>query len=65
MTNDAPENEKQAPMTAGERLAAQQAAKAARKAAQRGRDAQLVEEKAIAQAAVAKDWLQENLDCKM
>ncbi len=48
-------------MTAGERLAAQQAAKAARKAAQKGRDAELVEEKAIAQAAVAKDWLQDNL----
>lgn len=48
-------------MTAGQRLAAQQAAKAARKAAQKGRDAELVEEKAIAQAAVAKDWLQDNL----
>ena len=48
-------------MTAGERLAAQQAAKAARKAAQKGRDAELVEEKAIAQAVVAKDWLQDNL----
>ena len=48
-------------MSAGQRLAAQQAAKAARKAAQKGRDAELVEEKAIAQAVVAKDWLQENL----
>jgi tetratricopeptide (TPR) repeat protein len=48
-------------MTPGERLAAQQAAKAARKAAQKGRDAELVEERAIAQAVVAKDWLQDNL----
>ncbi|MFW2390732.1 MAG: tetratricopeptide repeat protein [Polyangiales bacterium] len=61
MANDPAENENQAPRTAGERLAAQQAAKAARKAAQRGRDADLVEEKAIAQAAVAKDWLADNL----
>ena len=61
MANDPANEEKSAPMTAGERLAAQQAAKAARKAAQRGRDAELVEEKALAQAAVAKDWLQENL----
>lgn len=61
LANDSPENEKAAPMTAGQRLAAQQAAKAARKAAQRGRDADLVEEKALAQAAVARDWLQDNL----
>lgn len=61
MANDSAKDEKQAPMTAGERLAAQQAAKAARKAAQKGRDAELVEEKAIAQAVVAKDWLQDNL----
>ena len=61
MANDPAENENQAQRTPGERLAAQQAAKAARKAAQRGRDAELVEEKAIAQAAVAKDWLAENL----
>jgi len=61
LANDSAKNEKSAPMTAGERLAAQQAAKAARKAAQRGRDAELVEEKALAQAAVAKDWLQDNL----
>jgi predicted negative regulator of RcsB-dependent stress response len=61
LANDSAKDQKQAPMTAGERLAAQQAAKAARKAAQKGRDAELVEEKAIAQAAVAKDWLQENL----
>lgn len=60
MANDSA-NEQKRPMTPGERLAAQQAAKAARKAAQKGRDAELVEEKAIAQAAVAKDWLQENL----
>jgi predicted negative regulator of RcsB-dependent stress response len=61
LANDSAENEKSAPLTAGERLAAQQAAKAARKAAQRGRDAELVEEKALAQAAVAKDWLQDHL----
>jgi predicted negative regulator of RcsB-dependent stress response len=61
LANDPAKEEKQGPMTAGERLAAQQAAKAARKAAQKGRDAELVEEKAIAQAVVAKDWLQDNL----
>jgi tetratricopeptide (TPR) repeat protein len=61
LANDSAEDEKQAPLTAGQRLAAQQAAKSARKAANRGRDAELVEEKALAQAAVAKDWLQENL----
>jgi predicted negative regulator of RcsB-dependent stress response len=61
LSNDSAENEKQGTLTAGQRLAAQQAAKAARKAAQKGRDAELVEEKALAQAAVAKDWLQENL----
>ncbi len=61
MANDPAENEKQAPLSAGQRLAAQQAAKAARKAAQKGRDAELVEEKALAQAAVAKDWLADNL----
>jgi tetratricopeptide (TPR) repeat protein len=61
LANDSAQNEKEAPLTAGQRLAAQQAAKSARKAAQKGRDAELVEEKALAQAAVAKDWLQENL----
>ena len=61
MANDSAEDKKQAPLTAGQRLAAQQAAKSARKAAERGRDADLVEEKAIAQAVVAKDWLQDNL----
>ncbi|RLB39222.1 MAG: hypothetical protein DRH30_10250 [Deltaproteobacteria bacterium] len=61
LANDSAENEKQAPLTTGQRLAAQQAAKSARKAAERGRDADLVEEKAIAQAVVAKDWLQDNL----
>jgi predicted negative regulator of RcsB-dependent stress response len=61
LANDSAENEKQETLTAGQRLAAQQAAKAARKAAQKGRDAELVEEKALAQAAVAKDWLQDNL----
>ena len=61
MANDSAKDDKSAPMTAGQRLAAQQAAKAARKAAQKGRDAELVEEKALQQAAVAKDWLQDNL----
>ena len=61
MANDSAEDKKQAPLTAGQRLAAQQAAKSARKAAERGRDADLVEERAIAQAVVAKDWLQDNL----
>ena len=61
MANDSAEDEKQSPLTAGQRLAAQQAAKSARKAATRGRDAEMVEEKALAQAAVAKDWLQDNL----
>jgi len=61
LAQDPAENENQAPLTAGQRLAAQQAAKAARKAAQRGRDAELVEEKAIAQAVVAKDWMADNL----
>lgn len=61
MANDSANDEKSGPLTPGQRLAAQQAAKAARKAAQKGRDAELVEEKALAQAAVAKDWLQENL----
>jgi len=61
LADDSAQNEKQGPLTAGQRLAAQQAAKSARKAAQKGRDAELVEEKALAQAAVAKDWLQDNL----
>jgi len=61
LANDSAEDEKQSPLTTGQRLAAQQAAKSARKAANRGRDAELVEEKALAQAAVAKDWLQDNL----
>jgi predicted negative regulator of RcsB-dependent stress response len=61
LADDSAQNKKEAPLTPGQRLAAQQAAKSARKAAQKGRDAELVEEKALAQAAVAKDWLQENL----
>ena len=61
MANDPAENEKQAPLSAGARLAASRAAKSARKAADRGRQAELVEDKALAQAAVAKDWLSENL----
>ena len=61
MANDTAQDDKPATMTAGERLAAQQAAKAAKKAAKKGRDAELVEEKALEQAAAAKDWLQDNL----
>jgi len=61
LANDPAENQKQAPLTAGQRLAASRAAKSARKAAERGRQAELVEDKALAQAAVAKDWLAENL----
>jgi len=61
LANDPAENENQGPLTPGQRLAAQQAAKSARKAAERGRDADLVEERAIAQAVVAKDWLHDNL----
>lgn len=61
MANDSAENEKGAPLTAGQRLAAARAAKSARKAAEKGRQAELVEDKAIAQAAIARDWLQENL----
>ncbi|MEM8607152.1 MAG: tetratricopeptide repeat protein [Myxococcota bacterium] len=61
MANDSAENEKQTPLTAGQRLAASRAAKSARKAAERGRQAEMVEDKALAQAAVAKDWLSDNL----
>ncbi len=61
LANDPAENEKQAPLTPGERLAVTRAAKSARKAAERGRQAELVQDKALAQAAVAKDWLAENL----
>jgi len=61
LADDPAENQKQAPLTAGERLAASRAAKSARKTADRGRAAELVEDKALAQAAVAKDWLADNL----
>lgn len=61
MANDSAENEKQGPLTAGQRLAATRAAKSARKAAERGRQAEMVEDRALAQAAVAKDWLSDNL----
>ena len=47
MANDTAQDDKPATMTTGERLAAQQAAKAAKKAAKKGRDAELVEEKAL------------------
>jgi len=46
--------------TAGQRLAAAKAAKAARKAAQRGKDAEKVEDKATEQAEAASRWLEEN-----
>ena len=61
MSNDTAHDDKPGTPTAGDRLAAQQAAKAAKKAAKKGRDAELVEEKALEQAASAKDWLQDNL----
>ncbi len=61
MANDPAENPKPAPLTPGQRLEASRAAKSARKAAERGRQAELVEDKALAQAAVAKDWLADNL----
>ena len=61
LANDSAENEQKKALTPGERLAAAQAAKAARKAAARGREAEELEEKALAQAAVARDWMQENL----
>ncbi|MAQ18357.1 MAG: hypothetical protein CMN30_26610 [Sandaracinus sp.] len=52
---------KRAPQTtAGQRLAAAKAAKAARKAAQRGKEAEIVEDEAIEQAEVAGRWLEEN-----
>lgn len=61
MANDSAENPKKAPLTAGQRLAATRAAKSARKAAERGRQAEMVEDRALAQAAVAKDWLNDNV----
>jgi len=47
-------------MSAGQRLAASKAAKAARKAAKRGRDADLVEDKALERAAGAASWMKQN-----
>lgn len=47
-------------MTAGERLAAQKAAKAARKAASRGRDAEVRETEAIKRAAGFGAWVRRN-----
>ncbi len=46
--------------TAGERLAAAKAAKAARKAAERGKQAEMLEDAALQQAAVATDWFEQN-----
>ena len=59
MANDSVKNEQ--PRTPGQRLAAAQAAKAARKAAKKGLESEQLEEKALASAAVARDWVQENL----
>ena len=61
MGNDPVEKDKPAPLSPGQRLAAARAAKSARKAATRGRQAELVEDKALSQAALAKDWLADNL----
>ncbi|NOY93457.1 MAG: hypothetical protein GXP55_19920 [Deltaproteobacteria bacterium] len=47
-------------MSAGQRLAAAKATKAARKAAKRGRDAELVEDKALERAAGAASWMKQN-----
>ena len=46
--------------SAGDRLAAAKAAKAARKAAERGKQAELLEDAALQQAAVATDWFEQN-----
>ena len=46
--------------TAGQRLAAAKAAKAARKAAMRGKDAEIVEDKATEQAEAASRWFERN-----
>ncbi len=48
------------PETAGQRLAAAKAAKAARKAAKRGRQAEVVETKALKRAEVAGEWARSN-----
>lgn len=58
-----PENSdsSQTAQTAGQRLAAARAAKAARKAAERGKDAEALEQRALEQAAVARDWIQEHI----
>ncbi|MCS6797401.1 MAG: hypothetical protein NZ898_02530 [Myxococcota bacterium] len=45
-------------MTPGQRLAAKKAAKAAAKALRRGRSAEVVQQKALARAAGAVDWLE-------
>jgi hypothetical protein len=44
----------------GERIAAQRAAKAARKAVERGKQAEMVEEKVIKQASEYGEWVKEN-----
>jgi predicted negative regulator of RcsB-dependent stress response len=48
------------PLTPGQRLAAAKAAKAAEKAKKRGRDAEIVEGKAVKQAEAAAEWAQKN-----
>ncbi|MCB9614295.1 MAG: hypothetical protein H6722_17805 [Sandaracinus sp.] len=47
-------------ISAGQRLAAAKAAKAAKKIAQRGKEAEVVEEEAIETAEVASSWLDRN-----
>ncbi|MCB9619544.1 MAG: hypothetical protein H6724_08860 [Sandaracinus sp.] len=47
-------------ISAGQRLAAAKAAKAAKKIAQRGKEAEVVEEEAIETATVASTWLDRN-----
>jgi len=47
-------------ISAGQRLAAAKAAKAAKKIAQRGKEAEVVEEQAVESATVASTWLDRN-----
>ncbi|MBX3250557.1 MAG: hypothetical protein KF901_25495 [Myxococcales bacterium] len=51
---------KKGKVTAGQRLAAAKAAKAAKKIAERGREAEVVEDAAIERAEVAGGWLEKN-----
>ena len=45
------------PMTPGQRLATAKATKAAKKAAERGRQAEMLEDKALERASEARDWV--------